>query len=205
MIIRLCSSCGFQWGFRANVSDWRPRAERNTKTLLMLKAFPLSLLPLSLSPRCDQLPKQTGAVMNVINVIDGISGAADLTPRARVQGAGAAQIYSPPSSSSHDTLSSAKTVELLNLHSLPRLKLRLRNRSRTGWIPCATWRCMNHITGNESCDVGNHQAASHSWQLLQSLQPGWEESTELWLVKTANWFAGQGRCRNEHVARECIV
>lgn len=34
--------------------------------------------------------------MNVINMIDGISGAADLTTRAGVQGAGAAQIYSPP-------------------------------------------------------------------------------------------------------------
>lgn len=34
--------------------------------------------------------------MNVINMIDGIPGASDLTPRARVQGAGAAQIYSPP-------------------------------------------------------------------------------------------------------------
>lgn len=46
----------------------------------------------------DQLPKQTGAVKNAINMIDGISGVADLTPCARVQGAGAAQIYSlqPP-------------------------------------------------------------------------------------------------------------
>ena len=47
-------------------------------------------------PRCHQLPKQMGAVMNEINTVDGISGTADLTPRAGVKGAGAAQIYSPP-------------------------------------------------------------------------------------------------------------
>lgn len=34
--------------------------------------------------------------MSNINMINGISGAADLTPRARVEGAGAAQIYGPP-------------------------------------------------------------------------------------------------------------
>lgn len=48
-------------------------------------------------PLGDQLPKQTAAVMNVINMIDGISVSADLTPRAGVLGAGAAWIY-PPSS-----------------------------------------------------------------------------------------------------------
>lgn len=78
---------------------WRPWAERNAKTQLTLKEFPPSLqikslffLPLPLG---DQLPKQTAAVMNVINMIDGISAFADLTPRARVLGAGAVQIYSP--------------------------------------------------------------------------------------------------------------
>lgn len=46
-------------------------------------------------------------------MIDGISAAADLTPSARVQGAGAAQIYSPPPSphSSQDILLSHTDAE----------------------------------------------------------------------------------------------
>lgn len=46
-------------------------------------------------------------------MIDGISTAADLTPSARVQGAGAAQIYSPPPSphSSQDILLSRTDAE----------------------------------------------------------------------------------------------
>lgn len=93
------------------ISLWRPRAEKKCKDTAHAKSIPhlSNKKPiLSFSPRCDQLPKQTGAVMNVINMIDGISGAADLTPRARVQGAGAAKIYSPPS---HDILlSHTKTL-----------------------------------------------------------------------------------------------
>lgn len=49
-------------------------------------------------PLGDQLPKQTAAVMKVINMIDGISVSADLKPRARILGAGAARIYSLPPS-----------------------------------------------------------------------------------------------------------
>lgn len=44
-------------------------------------------------------------------MIDGISGAADLTPRARVEGAGAAQIYGPPPRQPRDTfLSHTQTL-----------------------------------------------------------------------------------------------
>lgn len=67
-----------------------------------------------------------GAVMNEINMVDGISGAANPTPRAGVEGAGAAQIYSPQP---HDisfliqTLSPAETQSHWN-HQTPSLSQR---------------------------------------------------------------------------------